>query len=341
MIGLSRSDSDASYASIDYAMYLVNDGGLQVYEKGVLRDPDGTTCIGTYRHRRRAAGGAPRRRDGRYEKNGEELYRSGVASTGTLRVDTAFYSPGATLQDVVLSSNGGAAAPVAWTNPTGVSMGQLAPDLTTSLADVDGDGRADAVLAAADGRLWVRRGQADGSLGAASAQGAGATGLNRLRKTTGVAMSGNSGASSAQAIAGAGWVESRVADADADRMIGLSYADTGASQLALDYAIYLAANGTLSVREDDVPSRPAALLRRGRHDPHRAPGRRHRRLRAERRGLLHQRDGVHRRPAGRHLALFAGATLRRAMISVDGGSATEVQWVESTSASRSTAWRRT
>src|SRR5262249_53816829 len=81
---------------------------------------------------------------------------SSLVSTAELRVDSSLYTPGATLQNVVLSVGGGAATAVQWVNEVGVSVGSIASGLTMNLTDVNGDGRADVVLTAADGRVWTR-----------------------------------------------------------------------------------------------------------------------------------------------------------------------------------------
>ena len=134
---------------------------------------------------------------------------------------------------------GGAARAVDWVNELGVSQdGHLAQSVTTSLADVNGDGRADAVQAASDGRLWVRQGHADGTFGDAMAGGTGIDGLNNLIKTAAAAWD-NAGASSSQSFTGAGYVETVVGEWNTYRMIGLSDADTDAWYTTLDYAVHL------------------------------------------------------------------------------------------------------
>src|SRR5262249_46959406 len=195
MIALSRVDGDAGYTSLEYALYLSADGTFYVFESGVNRGQVGPYAIGDVLRIERQADGHVV-----YKKNGNLFYTSPTSSTGTLRVDSSHYTQGATLQAVVVSSGRTAAVPVQWTNEVGVEHGHLAPTGSTSLADVTGDGRADAILAAADGRLWVRQARADGSLGDAVGQGLGLNGLNVLRKTSGT-FAWDSGASSAQSLA--------------------------------------------------------------------------------------------------------------------------------------------
>src|SRR5260370_35139531 len=66
------------------------------------------------------------------------------------------YGTGATFTDVALSVGGATAKPVDWVNDVGVAVGSIGSGLTMSLADMNGDGKADIVLTAADGRVWTR-----------------------------------------------------------------------------------------------------------------------------------------------------------------------------------------
>ena len=233
MIGLWRG---ASGAALDHALYLAADGKLYAQENG-----GDLVQIGAY-----AAGNKlriERLSDGHvvYKKGNSTLYTSTGTSTGDLRVGTSLYTPGASLQNVVVSIAGGSARPVNWVDDTGLSIDGLAAAVTASFADVDGDGRNDAVLAGDDGRLWVWRGQADGSFATTMAMGTGIAGLTDLVKTSSV-LDWDLGASSAQTFTGAGSVQTTVAETDKERMIGLSDIDSDHSQVSIDYAVYLAGN---------------------------------------------------------------------------------------------------
>src|SRR5205085_217436 len=109
------------------------------------------------------------------------------------------------------------------------------------LADVNGDGRKDAVVTAADGRVWTRLGKADGTFGEVLAAGIGLVGSNNLVKTSGAGW-WDAGASSAESLTGAGYVQMVVAETNTERMLGLSYSDPDPSQVTFTYGIYLAGN---------------------------------------------------------------------------------------------------
>jgi hypothetical protein len=248
MIGLSHADIDGSYTSLNYAVYLESNGLVQVWESGVYRGTFGAYAWGdTFRIERLADGNVV------YKKNGTVFYASTVVSTAELHADLSIYTPGATVQQVVLSADGAAAKPVTWVNDFGLKQDYLASQgVTTKLVDVDGDGRADAVLTATDGRLWVRHGQADGTFGAAIAPGLGVDGLNSLRKTSTISQWGDANASSTQLFSGAGYVETSVAETNTFRMIGLSHADIDGNYASIDYGVDLAADGNIYIYESGV-----------------------------------------------------------------------------------------
>ena len=142
MVGLSDVDSDQSFVSIDYAIQLANNNWAYIYESGVYRGQ--FVAFGwndKFRVERFADGHVE------YKKNGATFYTSSVISTADLRADTSLYTPGTTVSAVVLSSQGGPARAVDWINEVGVRQGgNLASSTTLMLADVNGDGRKDAVL---------------------------------------------------------------------------------------------------------------------------------------------------------------------------------------------------
>ncbi len=99
MIGLSDSDTDASYATIDYAIYLRNDGCACVFENGASKGTFGTYSSGDVLSVERTGSTIT------YLKNGSVFYTSAVASTGDLHVDTSLHTTGATLNDIVIKGD--------------------------------------------------------------------------------------------------------------------------------------------------------------------------------------------------------------------------------------------
>jgi alpha-tubulin suppressor-like RCC1 family protein len=96
MIGLSHGNSSASYTDIDFAVYLVNDGTLHVYESGAYRGPVGTYAAGDRVRVALEAGVV------KYYKNGTLLYTSAVSPELPLRIDSSFNTPGSSVLNVVL-----------------------------------------------------------------------------------------------------------------------------------------------------------------------------------------------------------------------------------------------
>lgn len=110
MCGLSYGDTNQDYLDIDFAAYLDVGGSLKVYEG----TPTAPWSSGTY-----AAGDKVRVQVANgvvtYWRNGTLVYTSLKKAQYPLRVDTALYDPGATLQDVVVGASG-------WTGAVGVSV---------------------------------------------------------------------------------------------------------------------------------------------------------------------------------------------------------------------------
>lgn len=103
MIGLSDQNLNANFTSIDYAIYLRDDGMLQIREEGVEKPASGTT-VGAYKPgdvlRVARVGTAVK-----YYKNGVELYPAGASvsqksSTTALLADVAFAHSQGTLVNV-------------------------------------------------------------------------------------------------------------------------------------------------------------------------------------------------------------------------------------------------
>ena len=96
MIGLSSTNADASYRTIDYAIYLHSNGSKYVFEKGVNLGNFGGYSTGDRVSVERSGSTVE------YKHNGVTFYTSLVASSGSLLVDTSLYHLGATLADVMI-----------------------------------------------------------------------------------------------------------------------------------------------------------------------------------------------------------------------------------------------
>ncbi len=104
MIGLSDSDTDVSFTSIDYAIYLRSNGALGVYENGANKGEFGSYATGDVLSVQRTGSTIT------YLKNGSVFYTSTVASTGDLHVDTSLNTTGATLQNIVIDRHASCSA---------------------------------------------------------------------------------------------------------------------------------------------------------------------------------------------------------------------------------------
>ena len=96
MIGLSDSNTNIHFNSIIYALFLSDNGTLDVYENGDSKGSFGSYATGDVLSVQRTGSTIT------YLKNGSVLYTSTVASTGDLHVDTSLNTPGATLNDIVI-----------------------------------------------------------------------------------------------------------------------------------------------------------------------------------------------------------------------------------------------
>jgi hypothetical protein len=105
MLGLSHGDTSQHFNDIDFALYHHTDGTLTVYENGV--PPAGT--VGTYVYGDTmqvwVISGVVY-----YYKNGVQLYQSLKVPTLALLIDSAIYTQGAVIEDVVLCGSNLAAS---------------------------------------------------------------------------------------------------------------------------------------------------------------------------------------------------------------------------------------
>jgi len=98
MGGLSSSDINAHYATIQYATYLVVNSHVRIYESGSYKGDFGTYQTGDVF---RVA------REGihiKYYKNGSLFYTSATTTSSDLYADTSLYTYGATIYNARISS---------------------------------------------------------------------------------------------------------------------------------------------------------------------------------------------------------------------------------------------
>ena len=130
-IGLSRGDTDAGSADIDFALELDEAGRVQVWEAGEAR---GTVTVYAPADRLRIGvelGAVV------YRKNGTVIFTSAVPPTYPLLVDTSLYTTGSSLKSVVLS---GSLEAVAVSAPTFSVPGGTYADTQNVVLNVDTPG---------------------------------------------------------------------------------------------------------------------------------------------------------------------------------------------------------
>jgi ribosomal protein S4E len=96
MFGLSSTNTDANYTTIQYAIYLVNDGSIQIYESGIGRGTYGTYASGDTLKVSVENGIV------KYYKNSTILYQSNNVPVLPLIVDVSMYSPNSTLKNITI-----------------------------------------------------------------------------------------------------------------------------------------------------------------------------------------------------------------------------------------------
>jgi len=151
MCGLNHSDPDQSYG-IGFALGAWPGGTLYLFEAGSY------SVLGSYsagdRLKVAVEGGVVK-----YRKNGTLIYTSTVAPTYPLLVDSALYSNGATLTNVVIGSGTGSGSGsggsqnVSWTSAVGVSVS--GNSLTKTAADGWGNSGASSTQTISSGDGYV------------------------------------------------------------------------------------------------------------------------------------------------------------------------------------------
>ena len=112
MFGLSDSNPDSNFQSIDHAVYLMVNGTVSVYENGLHRGYFGPYQVGDVFRVQRTESNVT------YLKNGTVFYSSQIASTNEVHMDVSIYTPGGTVGNARLVN----ASPVIWQDPVNVSV---------------------------------------------------------------------------------------------------------------------------------------------------------------------------------------------------------------------------
>jgi RHS repeat-associated protein len=218
-IGLSDTNPNAHYTSIDFCILLNSDATFQVYESGIVSARySGSYSIGDVFRIERSAGFI------KYFRNNAQISISANASTSALIADVAFGTANGTAMDIRMYAEShkrlitrrikydhdarvtrlyhqvGTGLPVTWTNLTGVTFSAMV--LTKTAA----------------GGSW------------------------------------NAGAFSQQSIPANtnGWIEFRSTSNTKGGMVGLSDADGSVNYTGIDFAMYPAATGILYIFEGGV-----------------------------------------------------------------------------------------
>src|SRR5947208_5944141 len=114
MFGLSHADVNQSYNTIQFGLYLANNGRLEVWESGSPRGGVGTYAAGDKLRVSVDSGVVT------YRKNETTvLYTSMLTPTYPLFVDTALFTNGATINNAVISGSGGCGNQPPTANPGG------------------------------------------------------------------------------------------------------------------------------------------------------------------------------------------------------------------------------
>jgi alpha-tubulin suppressor-like RCC1 family protein len=184
VVGLSHADPAQNQLAIDFAFHLSSTGGLSVDEDGVSVGSFGTYAAGDV-FQIQVTGNQVT-----YLRNGTLLYTSTAAPILPLLAATALDTPGATVNNVVVT-----AASTLWQDAVGVSL---------------------------SGQSMTKSGP---------------TGWN-------------AGATSVASLTGDGYAQFTTAEANTDKMVGLSHTDPAQNQFAIDYALYLSSAAGVAIYED-------------------------------------------------------------------------------------------
>ncbi|MFM7016671.1 MAG: LamG-like jellyroll fold domain-containing protein [Bacteroidota bacterium] len=281
MAGLSSSYTGASYANIDYAIYLQSNGTISIYEVGINRGVYGTYASNDIFRV------AIDNNIVRYYKNGTIFFTSAIPAPGNLFVTASLFDIGATVADAyvwnlnnatftAVVSNVYVPYTLNWkvngiaTGATGVNYSNpaLAPNDVIN-CDLQLNGcysntlLSNTIVYANQTANPSAVGYIKGIVDSAACSYAGEqvvwayTNLYDKQKLT---YNGNgltkllttawdAGAFSYNTVGQEGFLEFRVGELNKGRMVGLSTNYGSSSYTTIQYAVYLQSNGTFSVYE--------------------------------------------------------------------------------------------
>ena len=105
--GLSQKDEGIHYKDIDFALFLLSDQTVRIYESGSYKGAFGNYANGDKMRVERKGNGVL------YKKNGTVIYTSTTTSTTTLIVDATIYHQGGTVENIIASFPADNTAPCA------------------------------------------------------------------------------------------------------------------------------------------------------------------------------------------------------------------------------------
>ncbi|WP_353088553.1 Ig-like domain-containing protein [Flavobacterium sp.] len=283
MVGLSKTNVNSNFNTIQYAWYLRNDGICEIYESGTSR-----VILGAY-----SSGDlfkiSIESNVVKYYRNNILIYTSTIVPTLPLLVDVSINSVNGTITNAKISNyysgvfsafatNAGTTPSFQW-KLNGVNVGSnsavysntsIAPDdvvtcvLTPSVSGCSASGniasnsivnKAIANLTGSD--IVVRGTVATGTCpnvvsedvvwNTASLQNVSATGNSLLKTQSNVNWNG--GAASYNTVGNNGYIEFTASETNTYRMCGLSSSNVNSSYNTIQFAIYLIANGVYEVYE--------------------------------------------------------------------------------------------
>jgi len=293
MIGLSASDANADWNTIQYAFYLTTWGALEIRESGSGNQQGGLTYVAGDVLRIAVENNLVK-----YYRNGVSLYISTAAPTLPLFVDGSINGVGGTLRNVKVANgvldtftatatNAGVAPSYQWrlngtpvgtnsptyTNATLANGDAVTCDLTPDLALCPGSSYTSNTIAVLSIDQTLRNEFRIEPVTAASACRMAMTDVvwrlptsaarntvsgNNLSKVSG-GNNWNANGFSWQPVTNNGYMETTVVGTSTERMIGLSASDVNADWNTIQYAFYLTPWGALEIRESGSGNQQGGL----------------------------------------------------------------------------------
>jgi hypothetical protein len=281
MAGLSNSYTSSSYTTIQYALYLRNDGALFIYESGNSRGQFGTYATNDIMKISVESNTV------KYYQNGNLLYTSTVAPTLPLLVDASINSQNGTITNTLVSNyttgtftatatNAGTAPSYQWylnggtvgansntysntsLNNNDILICRLTPDLggCSTLTPVASNSITNISLNSPTSMSFYISGVSataacNNSLEQVSWQSS--TLANQQasgNSLTKAPVNGwNGGAASFNTVSNYGYFQFTASETTTSRMAGLSTSYTGAGYIPIQYAFYLVNTGALQIYE--------------------------------------------------------------------------------------------